>query len=132
MTVIFCSVYFVLHIWYGIYCPVCFVQVPFVRYILSGMFCLGIFCPGIFACVYFVQVSFVLAPSKNIGTTWCVLATYLIIITMLAYLYCTAYIRTIMNESSSRRCDQRWIAESNVKSQFKKFGCLMRCCLTGC
>ena len=47
---IFCLVYFVWYIllYSGIYHPVCFVTVPFVRYILSGMFCLNIFCPGIF------------------------------------------------------------------------------------
>ena len=41
---------------YGIYCLVCFVQIPFIRYILSSMFCPGMACQ-----VYFVQVSFILA-----------------------------------------------------------------------
>ena len=53
----------------GIYCPVyfvrvCFVRVRFVRFILSGIFCpvyfvrsilSGIFCPGTFCPVYFVR-----------------------------------------------------------------------------
>ena len=38
---------------------------------------------------------------------------------MLAYLYCAAYFRMTMNESSPL-CDQRCITESNVTSEFKK------------
>ena len=53
------KVYFVRYILSGTYCLVCFIRVPFVRYILSGIYCPDIFCPVYFARVYFVLVYFI-------------------------------------------------------------------------